>query len=116
MNNSQLPLPQEAEVDRLPFLRQHEGQLVKIIETIGRIAASDDWRTLKDNVFDRLLESIERKMRLESEKKEIDTHELNRLQGQLSWAKKYSDFEKLSLAFRQELLTTRETIKQHAKE
>lgn len=97
--------------DRLPLLRIKESDLVKIIEALGRVTESDDWRTLKNLVFDGVVDSLEKYQRQEAEKPEINKDELNRLHGQLVWARKFSDLNKLRDVFRKELVGVREQIK-----
>ena len=91
------------EVDRTPWLRQKEGELVKVIEAIAAISECAEWQTLKTHIFDGLVESLERRLTEEANKPELNQSEIHRLQGQLAWAKRYADFKKLGDAFKLEL-------------
>lgn len=99
--------------DRLPQLRAREGELITLIEAIRRIEASEDWSTLTINVFDQVVEKLERSITSEAGKSEVSLPELYRLQGQLAWAKKYADLGKLADSYRLELTNVRNQIKLH---
>ncbi len=101
----------EETVDRTPWFRQRETELITIIETIRRVAVSDDWNTLKDLIFDGLEESLDKRLKSEAEKPELNHTEIHRLQGQLMWAKKYADFNKLAEFFKTELQGVRNNLK-----
>ena len=115
MNNSFIALEnnevlEDEKIDRLPWLRNRQGELTKTIEAINRIAVSSDWGILKSEVFEGLVESLEKKLRIESEKEQLNSSEIHRLQGQLIWAKKYSDFNQLAEFFKIELLNIKKQI------
>ncbi len=115
MNNSKLAidsisLTQDVEVDRTPQLKNREGQLIKIIEAIESVGKSEAWSTLKTEVFDSIVNILEREIKDEAKKESPDTLKLNRLAGQLKWAEKYSDLSKLGGVFRQELIGLRKTL------
>lgn len=109
MNNSFIsletvePIDSPQEIDRTPWLRQRHGELVKTIEAIKRIASSDDWQLLKTDIFDGVVETLEREMLSEAKKEKPDTQKLANLNGQFVWAKKYAVLETLSQAFKTEL-------------
>lgn len=109
MNNSFLienyedPSEEKKPIDKSVWARQREGELVTLVEAIGKVSQSDEWKVLKTHIFDGIVETIERKIDTESMKPEIDTAELYRLQGQLAWARKYADFDKLKEVFKVEL-------------
>lgn len=115
MNNSKLAidtvsLSLEKEVDRSPQLIEREGRLIKIIEAIQRTGQTQEWSTLKTEVFDGIVNVLEREIKDEAKKESPDTLKLNRLAGQLKWAEKYSDLTKLENVFRQELNGLRKTL------
>lgn len=91
-------------------LGEREGELVRIIEAIRAIAGSEGWSTLKTLVFDGVLESLEHRLASESKREEINQPEIYRLQGQIAWAKKYSDLETLANAYRLELINVRSQL------
>lgn len=115
MNNSKIAIDnqdvfKEKEVDKTPVLREKEGVLVKIIEAVNRIEQTEDWKTLRNYIFDGLVESLERRLSQEANKDELNQPEIHRLQGQLIWARKYSDFKKLSEVYRSELLNVKKML------
>lgn len=102
MNNASITIEEE-EIDRTPWLREKEQELVKNIEAIHAVLKTDEWSTLKGRIFDGVLESLERRLVQEAEKKEVNNPELYRLQGQIAWAKTYADLGKLAERFKTEL-------------
>lgn len=115
MNNSKIALDNqeiltEPKFDKVPFLRQKQGELVKLIEAIERIAHTSDWKILRDFIFDELVESLERRLKAESEKSELSQPEIHRLQGQLLMARKYADFKKLADVYRSELSNVKQQL------
>lgn len=116
MNNSKIvidnvSLTLEENGDNSENLRVREAELVRIIEAIERVNQSEDWNTLKVLVLSGVEASLEKRLRLESEKPDLNTAEIHRLQGQLAWARKFADLSKLGEAFRTELFNIRKLIK-----
>lgn len=105
MNNSLLQLEEEQEVDITPQLRARERECMEIIEAIRRVAVSDYWQVLKVKVFDGIVTSLHN--RLINEK---NPTEMYRLQGQIVWAEKYSDLEKMTQAYENELKSLRNKL------
>lgn len=103
MNNAFVQ--EEPKIDRKPMLRQREQTLQETVEAIEAISQSNYWQVLKNNVFDGLVETLGRK--LADEKEEIEIH---RLQGQIAWARKFSNFKSLADAYRLELTNIRKQI------
>jgi hypothetical protein len=97
----------------LPTLHSKEGTGVKIIEALLKINETQEWKVLKELVFDDLVGSLERRLLAEAKKDEPNTMELARLNGQLTWAKKYSDLEKFSNEYRVEIKNIRSKIKEY---
>ena len=119
MNNSKLAIDsvgifEEPKVDTKPYLREREGQLLKIIEAIQGVNQSGHWGTLKTELFDTLVDRLENQLKDEGKKENPDSNKLNRLAGQLKWAEKYSDLTKLENVFRVELTSIRKQL--HATE
>ena len=116
MNNSFIaldstePILKEEEFDRTPWLRGRETELVKIIEAMKRVAVSDDWSTLKSNIFDGVVEFLEKELLTEAKKDQPDTLKLASLKGQFVWAKKYADLDSLTNAYKNELLGIRKQL------
>ena len=93
MNNSNLQLEKE---DRIPFLQEQQGEMAKLVEAINRVEANEDWRKLKEIFLDKVVEKLERQLRDEAKKDEVSLPKLYRLQGQIEWAKKYTNLKKIS--------------------
>ena len=100
----------EAIATKTEKLQQREGELVKIIEAIRAVEQSDGWSTLKEKVFDGVLESLQHRLTSEAQNSEIDNVEMYKLQGQIAWAKKYSHLDTLADAFRLELINVRSQL------
>lgn len=91
-------------------LREREAKLMRVLESLGALSQSNEWSTLKTELFDEVLESIEKKMRVEAGKAEISTPELYRLQGERKWAKRYADPISLIQNYRVELAHIRKQL------
>lgn len=105
MNNGFIETPSSPE--QLEARETRMGVLVNIIEALSKISASEEWSTLKKEVFSGALESLEGRLVFESKKPELDLPEIYRLQGQIQSTKKY-DFEHLTAQYRLELQRLKE--------
>lgn len=115
MNNSKFALESNTltevtEKDNKPWLRQREGELVKIIEALRAVAQLQDWSSLKTLVFDGVVEKLEKDLLDQARKDNPDKLVMARLNGQLVWAKKFADIGKLSEIFRDELTRIRKSL------
>lgn len=116
MNNSKLVIDsislkeEEPKFDRAPELRQRETQLINIIDSLKKVQAMPEWSSLKTQVFDGLVTTLEKELRNEAKKDSPDSLKLNRLAGQLKWAEKFSDLSKLEQVFRVELQNLRKML------
>lgn len=110
MNNSTLIEDSDITPKNMELLRIKEGKLTTLIETINRVASSDDWCTLKKELFDGNLATIEKRLITEANKAKIDDSEIYRLQGQMAWARTYAHLEKLSERFRVEIANIRKQL------
>lgn len=115
MNNSKLAvdfteITLEEKADITPILRERETKLTKIINAIQGIANTDEWSTLKTEVFDGLARTLGNDIQREARKDSPDTLKLNRLAGQLKWAEKFSDLSKLENVFRTELTNIKKQL------
>lgn len=98
MNNSKIaldstPLTLEESVNPEAY-RVKQAEIIRTIEAIDELNKSAEWSTLKKEIFDSRVESLERQMKAESESLEIKDSELYRLQGRVFEARKY-DLDKL---------------------
>lgn len=89
------------------LLRQEQTRLIKIVEAFDTIGKSKEWEVLKELVFSKSLESIERQMRNECLNQTLDTSKLYRLQGEWAWAKQFCDTDR----FTENIKKTLEEIK-----
>lgn len=105
MNLSQVnvKLEEEEPSDKVPQLRKEEARLLRIIEAVETIEASKEWGSLKTEVFDGLVTSLEKDLNYEAKKEIPDSLKLNRLAGRLEWASKYADLSKLGGTYRVQL-------------
>lgn len=113
MNNAKLAIDfveEQFEAEKAPIIRQRQEEVVKIIECLQHLANSNDWKTLKVLVFDGLVVALEQRLKLEATKKIIDVTELNILNGQLMWAKRYSDLYKLIDVYKLELNSLKDKL------
>lgn len=115
MNNSKFAIEsvqiklEEPSVDKSK-LREFEQDLSDIIGAIRTIAATKEWSSLKIKVFDPLVTTLNRDITQEAKKEIPDTLKLNRLAGQLKWAEKYSNLDKLEDMFRMQLLNVKKQL------
>lgn len=97
MNNSfgiDLDISQE-KPDPVP-LRERESKLLRLLETIQ--AFGPEWSTLKEELFDGRVESLEKLLLGESKKKDVQLPDLYRLQGRLSEVKRVASIAEVALA------------------
>lgn len=109
MNNS-LAVEVSQEKQPIERLREREAKLVRLLEAILSLTESAGWSTLKEELFDEVLGSIETRLRLEAEKPEINLPELYRLQGERKWAKRYASPTHLAESLQTELVHIRKQI------
>ncbi len=105
--NNYFSLEPEKAPDLLPRIREEEAKTLRIVEAIQAVEGSAAWRTLKDELFDGLVNVLERELKTEARKEDADVRKLNRLSGQLEWADKYADLTKLSNRYMQQLSNIR---------
>lgn len=103
MNNSKLAIERvglhlDKEIDTKPMLRKRGEELVEIIEALDSLKGSNYWKLINDRIFSKLLDRLHKEI-----DEETDTIKIFRLQGEIKWAKRYSDLSKLSEEYRNEL-------------
>lgn len=91
-------------------LREREAKLVRMLEALIAIRESNEWSSLKDELFDGMLETIEGKLRSEMLKAELNNPEIYRLQGERKWARNFADFSSLIGKYRAELAHIRNVL------
>lgn len=108
MNNSLLAIePEEKAPDLSPRLREEEAKTLRIVEAIKAVQETAAWGTLKEELFDSLVNVLERELKTEARKDNADTGKLGRISGQLEWAEKFADLSKLSNRYMQQLSNIR---------
>ncbi len=115
MNNSfiaieNVSLDLEEAVDNTVLFREKETELVSIIEAIETVAASREWAILKEKLFDGVVAGLLKQRDVEVEKKPLNGPLIHAINGQLAWAKKYSDFASLASIYKLELQNVRKKI------
>lgn len=95
MNNAKIIL-EEVE-DLKPQFREQIDTLTETLEALNRLAESNYWKVLKQNIFDVDLRKVRSRLT-----KSSNTTEIFRLQGQIEWGEKFS-LEKLIKKYRDEL-------------
>ena len=103
MNNAQIAIEKSEPIPLEDLYGEQEARIMKIVEAMREIVESKAWSTLKEEVFDRLVSSLEKDLKVEARKGNPDTNKLNFINGKLEWAEKYSDLSKLESSFKLEL-------------
>ncbi len=91
--------PQDTQI----LLRQKLVETEKILKALLAVNESREWQTLKELVLDGVVQTLEKRLRQESNKAVLDGPEIYRVQGQLAWARRYADLSKLADAYKIEL-------------
>ena len=112
MNNSLIQL-EEKEDRRLSFLQEQQGEITRLVEAINRVEENEDWRKLKELLLDGIVEKLERQLKDEAKKDEVSLPKLYRLQGQIEWAKRFSNLKKLSDEKRLEITNLKKQINEY---
>lgn len=110
MNLSQVSVPLNDDLATEDLTQRYkivEARLVRIIEAIQGIQSSKEWSTLKTEVFENLANVLERDLKDEAKKEDPDPKKLNRIAGELKWADKFADLEKLEAMYRIQLQNVR---------
>jgi len=113
MNNAKFAIDfvdEQFEEEKAPLIRQRLEEISRIIDSMQRIADNEDWKVLKILIFDELVATLEARQKSEASKKPIDTDELQRINGQLIWAKRYSDLYKLIDVYKLELTSLKDKL------
>lgn len=92
-------LSEESKVE----LRKRQTDVIRLVEALESLEKSKEWETVRELVYDRSVASIERQMLQASLVPTISLEVLYRLQGEYSWAKRYSDIPRFIRTLTQEL-------------
>ena len=107
MNNSFLGIDESDKEAKKEQLRSEEARIVKILEAITTISSSKEWHVLKIEVFDNLVNILEKNIQEEACKEEVKLGRLNHLAGELKWAERYANLSKLEKEYRSKLKSIR---------
>ena len=89
---------------------------MEIIKSLQGVQRTKEWSSLKTELFDGLVLTLEKELREEAKKENPDSLKLSRIAGQLKWAEKYADLGKLESAFRIELTNLKKLLYGQTKE
>lgn len=103
------------EIDRRPYIRERITELTSNLGAIDGLLENDDWKLLEESVFKPTVEKLEKEMLAEAQKKDMDNVKIYRLQGNIAWAKIYSDLSKFRDKLKVELTALRNQLKKHDK-
>lgn len=83
-------------MDKEVVLRQEQTKLIKIAEAFDKLEKTEEWNTIKELVFDKSLESIERQIKNECLAENINLNKLYKLQGEWTSVKRLYDVDRFS--------------------
>lgn len=113
MNNSKLAIdsvnlsvdePQDITVQ----LRDREAKLMRLLRAIQDVGAG--WSSLKDELFDPLVVSLEGQLLSEAKNQTPDPSRLNRIAGNLEMARRFADLNKVEAVYRNELTSIKQKL------
>ena len=92
-------------------IRDRQQVLIESITAIDEVLKTKAWQTLKELVFDSRVESLKRQLLSEAEADEPNLKRMYRLQGELTWARRYSDLKSYAEKLSSELLGIKDNLK-----
>lgn len=93
-------------------LNKRKIELIKTIEAIDGILKSREWQTLKELVFDGLVARLDKQLLSEAKKPKIEEEKIYFIQGEMTWARRYSDLRSYAELLKKELEGINLTLKQ----
>lgn len=84
-------------------IAEREAKLIRMIGAIKKLVESNEWSSLKTEVFDSLVEQYRKGIFQEARKDHPDLQVLANLNGKYEVAKKYHDLAALGQAYQTEL-------------
>lgn len=84
-------------------LQIEESRLIRILEAIQEVKESKGWSTLKAEIFDSRVNILEKELLEAARKKTPDIFQISNTAGQLEWAERFSDLNKLEGWYRTQL-------------
>lgn len=92
-------------------LAERQAELIKIIEAISGLLKNEDWLLFEGMVCKGLTERLERQLLSEAKNPTPNLENMYRLQGQLTWANRYSDLKGYAHTLVKELEGIKQKIK-----
>lgn len=83
--------------------REEQTRLIKLLDALAKLDKNKDWETLKEMVFAKSLQAVERQMLTECLSPEISIEKLYKLQGEWVWAKQYTDVDRFIETLKKQL-------------
>lgn len=103
MNNGNITDAEWMAVEELtPKLQEKRTILLKLIAAITNLSDNEDFLVLKKFLFDGQIEKLEKQLMLEAKNFELNVPKIQRLNGNLEWAKRF-DFYKMAETYKIEL-------------
>lgn len=114
MNNSifaieGLKIQPDEKVNIIPILRERQTKITKTLTALDGLAKSKEWSSLKEEVFDGLVERLSVSLFTESKKVPADVATLANLSGQLEIAERF-DLVKYQQKLRNELISIKKQL------
>ena len=91
------------DLDNKKAIQARQVELVRIVEAIDEVLKNKGWQTLKELVLDGRVSSIERQLLTLTKADPLNPGLMLKLQGELTWAKRYSDLRSYADVLKQEL-------------
>ena len=92
-------------------LRDRQQDLIKIVSALDEVLKTKAWQTLKELVWDDMVGRFNRQLLNEAKKPSIEVDKIYHLQGELAWARRYSDLKSYAEMCSKELLGIKENLK-----
>src|SRR4051812_27405055 len=96
--------------DSKELLVLEHSRLVRVLEAFEGLEKSKEWETLKELVFSKSLQAIERQLLNESLNSTVDTIKIYRLQGEWAWAKRYNEVNRFIESIKKQLADIKNKI------
>lgn len=111
MNNSFIALDNADDKPDIKLqLSDQEAKTIKIIDAIRGVSQSQAWSSLKTELFSDLPLSLRKDLLAEAKKDNPDVLRQRFIAGQLYWAEKYADLDKLENVYTTRLLGIRKNL------
>jgi hypothetical protein len=92
-------------------LREQQGALIKLVGAFADLEGSKEWQIIKEQVHTPTVARIERQILNEAQAPIIDVDKIYRLQGELAWARRFSDINKFAETLKRQLEDIKNKLK-----